>query len=342
MPISQFRKEFNEQGRSLQFTLNNFISDGFKDFKAIEGLIEKNNISNVIITGMGSSYYASFVMSNLLNLNGFASFVIETTDLAYYGLDLIKSDTLVITVSKSGESNEIIDFINKINNKKNLIGITDEIESTLGTNSNIILRTYAGSEEAPTSKSFICTIGLQLALAYYLIKRDFNNQINELLKLCDLLDNLIIENEQKINNLKEFVGELNYINILGRGPSLAVALQCSLVFKEEAKVFAEGMSSNAFLHGADLLVDKNYLSIVLSPEGLTSHLDDDLIKHITGKNGKVIVVTNRERLYKDDRVFEINIPNIDEHKSTLLQYVPLEMIIDKLNPLGFSNYLNNK
>lgn len=342
MKKSQFKEEFLLQGDRLRVTLDNNCQGGYKYFKAIKKMFLEKGYKSVVITGMGSSNYSPIVMSYYLNLNGFPTTVFEATDLAYYGIDIIRPDSLVIVVSKGGESEEVKDLIYRIKASHFILGVSDDINSTLSKNSNKLLRIYAGVEKAPTTKSFICTIGLLMAFSYYLTENDYVKSIEEIYKASYITDNLFTSLKDKILEAKDFLGEFNYINILGRGPSLAVALQSALVFKEEAKIAAEGMSSNAFEHGPDLLIDEKYRSILLSPEGLTSKFDNRLIEHILNKDGKVVVITNRDDIIKHKNAFVINIPNVSEYISTILQYVPLEMLIEELKPGGRSNYIDSQ
>lgn len=81
---------------------------------------------------MGSSNYASISASLYLNKNGIESNVISAGQLLYYGLNSLDENTLIVMVSQSGESPEIINLLNKFKGRGNIVGITNILNSTLG------------------------------------------------------------------------------------------------------------------------------------------------------------------------------------------------------------------
>jgi glucosamine--fructose-6-phosphate aminotransferase (isomerizing) len=77
----------------------------------------------------------------------------------------------------------------------------------------------------------------------------------------------------KINAAVNFLGQITYINLIGRGPSLSTALQSALILKEAADVYAEGISGAQYRHEPLELLNENYRAIVFAAKGKTASLN---------------------------------------------------------------------
>ncbi len=134
-----------------------------------------NCCGRVIVSGVGKSGLVGKKISATLASTGTPSFFIHPTE-AYHGdLGMIKPEDLVILISYSGETDEVIKLIPSLNEFGNpLISIVGNRNSTIAKHSGIVLdvaveREICPNNLAPTT-STLATMAMGDALAVALIK----------------------------------------------------------------------------------------------------------------------------------------------------------------------------
>jgi len=328
--MSQFLAELEEAPERLRATLDQCLADDARSLSQVKRLMQDRKLARVVFTGMGSSHMASLAVAGYLNQHNVPTYVIEAGELAHYQAGVITPDTLLVVVSRSGESKEIREVIERTSGWAMTLGITDEPDSFLASNCNMLLMTRAGEEKAPTTKSYICTVGLLLSFALSLAGELTAKRIQSLYRIADLSRELLAEGRPVVEKAASFLSEVAYVNLLGRGPSMATVLQGALILKELPKVTAEGMSSASFEHGPDLLVNEQYRAIVFSPQGRTAGLDRDLIRTITDRGGRVVAIANWATGLTNNDVYCIEQPLTAELLAPVLQFIPVALLADVL------------
>lgn len=113
----------------------------------------ENTQGRVILSGMGKSGHIGKKIAASLASTGTPSFFMHPAEASHGDLGMVTSDDLIIAISNSGESRELIDILNY--SKRfgiKLIAITKNPESSLGKAGDIVLK-------LPTSKE-ACPLGL--------------------------------------------------------------------------------------------------------------------------------------------------------------------------------------
>lgn len=133
----------------------------------------------VIVTGMGKSGIIGRKISSTLSSTGTQSFFIHPAEAWHGDLGMINPDDVVILISYSGETNEILNLISFLKENGNkTISMTGNIRSTLARNTDFIINIRVSKEAcplqlAPTS-STTATLAIGDALAVLLMHaRDF-------------------------------------------------------------------------------------------------------------------------------------------------------------------------
>lgn len=145
--------------------------------KSIEAII--NAKGRVVITGMGKSGLVGKKIAATLASTGTRSFFMHPGE-AYHGdLGMIDAEDVIIAISNSGETEELIRLLSFFNDNKNtVIAMTGKKESTLATHADLFLDIGISKEAcplelAPTTSTTV-TMALGDALAVALMKaRDF-------------------------------------------------------------------------------------------------------------------------------------------------------------------------
>lgn len=147
----------------------------------------QNSKGRIIVTGMGKSGHIGKKISASLASTGTPSFFVHPAEASHGDLGMITEDDVVIAISNSGESKELVDILNYCKRFGiKLIAITKNPESSLGKASDIVLTLPNNGEAcplglAPTS-STTATLVLGDILTVGMIERkgfskaDFNDR----------------------------------------------------------------------------------------------------------------------------------------------------------------------
>ena len=166
------------------YKLKETLADGSLT-KALE-LMQKAN-GRIIITGMGKSGHIGKKIAASLASTGTPSFFVHPAEASHGDLGMITENDVVIAISNSGESKELLDILNYCKRFGiSLISITKTPESSLGKAGDVILRLPNNGEAcplglAPTS-STTATLVLGDILTVGMIERngfsksDFNDR----------------------------------------------------------------------------------------------------------------------------------------------------------------------
>jgi arabinose-5-phosphate isomerase len=146
---------------------------------AVNSILECSG--KLIITGMGKSGLVGRKIAATLASTGTPSFFLHPGEAFHGDLGMISSNDVVLALSHSGETDEVLKIVPFIHSNGNvLISITGNAESTLAKNSNIHLDTGVKEEAcilqlAPTT-STTAQLALGDALAIALMKaREFTS-----------------------------------------------------------------------------------------------------------------------------------------------------------------------
>lgn len=160
--------------------LNNMATLLGEEFiSAVNSILECRG--KLIITGMGKSGLVGRKIAATLASTGTPSFFLHPGEAFHGDLGMISSNDVVLALSHSGETDEVLKIVPFIHSNGNvLISITGNAESTLAKNSNIHLDTGVKEEAcilqlAPTT-STTAQLALGDALAIALMKaREFTS-----------------------------------------------------------------------------------------------------------------------------------------------------------------------
>ena len=136
--------------------LNN-ISDEFN--KAVNLILETSG--HVVVCGMGKSGHVGRKISATLASTGTPSFFLHPAEAIHGDLGMVKKDDIVILISYSGETEEIIKLLPSLKNlNANVISLTGKADSTVSkfANTNIdvsINREACPLNLAPTTSSML-------------------------------------------------------------------------------------------------------------------------------------------------------------------------------------------
>ena len=104
----------------------------------------------VILTGMGKSGHIAKKIAASLASTGTPSFFVHPAEASHGDLGMITSDDVIIAISNSGESKELVDILNYAKRFGiKLIAITKNPQSSLGKAGDVVLKLPSSREACP-------------------------------------------------------------------------------------------------------------------------------------------------------------------------------------------------
>jgi len=212
----------NLESKSIS-NLSKIIDSNF--CKIVELL--KDCAGKIVLTGIGKSAIIGMKISATLNSTGSKSIFLHLGDALHGDMGVVGKDDVVICLSKSGESNEIISLSNYLRKASiKLIGISCQKGSSLEKMSDMFIHTDIEKEAchnnlAPTTSSTChLAIGDAIAMAIQKLKDFSPNEFGEfhpsgsLGKKLNLLLNNLVDTKRipMVNPLSSFAEVINEIS----------------------------------------------------------------------------------------------------------------------------------
>jgi glutamine---fructose-6-phosphate transaminase (isomerizing) len=288
--MSRFLDEIGQQPAALDDTLRFYTSDLRVLVKCQEAFQERYR--RILFSGMGGSYFATIPAQLQLLSHGIEALAVETSELLHYQRGLITPDTMLVLVSQSGYSAEIVKLLDTLDPAAFVIGITNDTQSPLAKRSQICLPIHAGKEETVSTKTYTSSLSVLYLLAAALTGQSLIHAFTNVHHTIEALDTTLKQAQPLAAEMVNHLGASQALVMLGRGASLASAMTGALVTKETCKFPAEGMSAGQFRHGPMEIVDGRIGFVVFTGAGETTALTLQMAREIQGHGGRVLVIGN--------------------------------------------------
>ncbi len=327
--MNRFLEEILEQPEALREALGYYSgSEGQKMLDRIKKNISKNGIEQIIFTGMGSSYFNSHAASCLFSALKINSFAINASELLHYNLSLLERETLLVCISQSGESYEVQEIIKKLPATVHCVGILNDEKSTLARNAEFALFCKAGMEEMTSTKTYIATSMVSFILGWYLSGNWNDEAHKKIYRLIGSFRSFLTNYEPWVNEILTFFGDIQTIQIIGRGPAFSTASQSALMFKEAVKIPAAGILGGEFRHGPMEMVGEGFKAILFAARGNTLQQSIKMAEDICEYGGKVLLITNEKLQFQTEKIMQIHVDEPDEFLFSIQSIIPVQLFID--------------
>lgn len=263
-----------------QATLDPSLADGLRS----------GRFRRVVLTGMGSSLHAQYPLHRALSGAGIASHWVETAELLL-GFDaLFGAETLLVGVSQSGESAELVSLAERAAEFGQLIAITNNEASRLGRAAGARLALEAGVESTVSCKTYVATLAVLHWLGAQLLHRDAAVALEELAAAERAVRDYLAGWRAHVAELRPLLEGVTSVFVTGRGDSLATAGTGGLILKESTRQHAEGMSAAAFRHGPLEMAGPNVLVLIVAGEESVAPRHRRLAEDIVRGGGRAVLI----------------------------------------------------
>jgi glutamine---fructose-6-phosphate transaminase (isomerizing) len=314
-------KEISEQVETIQHA-------AAQDKELIEDITQRiRNARGVFLIGCGSSYHACLSVSYLFSK--LASFHINTVLASEFSAyeDFLKHDTLVIAVTQSGETIDVLDAIKTAKEKGcQVVSIVNVMGSSATQLADMSLLINAGPEVSVLStKTYTAQLAVLTLLAYSLAGM-YDEGVRRLEFLENVVYNLTAENTRsRLKKLATRLTEEDHIFVLGRGSLYATALEAALKIKEVSYIHAEAFAGGELKHGPISLIRKGTPCIVFVSKDTESKILSNAME-VKSRGGYLIGVGPKPIETFD---FFVKVPETEE-LNPICQIIPIQILAYQL------------
>ncbi|HHB93476.1 MAG TPA: glutamine--fructose-6-phosphate transaminase (isomerizing) [Thioploca sp.] len=330
-------KEIFEQPQVIKNTMENRIHAG-KVLDAIFGHNAGNllaKVKAVQIIACGTSYHAGLVAKYWIETLIKIPCVIEVASEFRYRQPLANPNTLIVTLSQSGET---ADTLAALQEAKRLgfgpsLAICNVPESSLVRASNMVLMTHAGPEIGVASTKAFSTqlvallmltvvLGHQHGMSAELEKRI----VTAMAELPEQFTQMLALNNQIEQLAKQLADKQNAL-FLGRGIHYPIAMEGALKLKEISYIHAEAYPAGELKHGPLALVDSEMPVIAVAPnDSLQEKLKSNL-QEVHARGGHLYIFANQQAIMQEsDYIDVIELGEINEIISPIVYTIPLQLL----------------
>lgn len=238
--------------------------------------------------------------------------------------DYIHHSSLVIPISQSGESVDVIEPVVRAKKKgAKIVAIVNVQGSTLYRTADYNLLVGAGPERAVcATKSWTAMVANLIYLAYSVAGQAKDGQ-KIIEKASHSLEEILAPQYiSKIKKLAKMLIKSHDIYIIGRGISYATALEATLKLKEVPYLHSEGFAGGELKHGVIALIEKGTPCIAFAPLDETHEAIISNSIEIKSRGGYIIGVSP-----KPNEVFDFYLPVADvAEASIIVNTVPIQLL----------------
>lgn len=310
-------KEIYEQPQIIHTLADTYT----EQIKKLSRVIKK--AQGTFFIGCGTAYHAciagTYLFSKIARLH------VNTAPASEFNYleDFLTEKSLIIPLSQSGETIDVIEPLNHAKQKgSKIMAVTNVLGSTIYRTGDYKLLLGAGPEKAVAStKAYIAKISVLTMLAFALASQIGKGKkiLHASRKECQRL--LGTKSTSLIKNIAALLAQKEHIYIIGRGVSSATALEGALKIKEVSYIHTEGLAGGELKHGTIALISQGSPCIVIAPLDETYDAVISNAIEIKSRGGYIIGISS-----KNHPVFDQYIEVRETGSPLITHIIPLQLL----------------
>ena len=329
-------KEIHEQPKAVRDTIHAGIKDGQIDLTEV-GLTDDviRDISSIVFVACGSAYHVGVAGQYVIEDLARIPVRVELASEFRYRNMLLDQNSLVIVISQSGETADSLAALREAKKAGiRTLGIVNVVGSSIAREADNVFYTLAGPEIAvATTKAYstqliaVYLLALKFALVREcLAKEEVSAMIEELLTIPDKITR-ILDDKERIQWFASKYSNAKDVFQIGRGLDYAICLEGSLKMKEISYIHSEAYAAGELKHGTISLIEDGTLVIgVLTQKRLFEKTLSNMVE-VRSRGAYLMGLTSYGNYSVEDTAdFTVYIPKTDEHFTTSLAVIPLQLM----------------
>ena len=329
-------KEIHEQPKAVRDTVDSVIRDGRIDLSSMSLSEEEiRSIREIYIVACGSAYHVGMTLQYVIEDLARIPVRVELASEFRYRNPMLSPDTLVISVSQSGETADTLAAVREAKDKgARTLGIVNVVGSSIARESDNVFYTLAGPEIAvATTKGYSAQLaaGYLLAIQFGYVRGLIDDErYAQLLQEVQTIPQKIersLEDKERIQWFAAQYASAKDIFFIGRGLDYAICMEGSLKCKEISYIHTEAYAAGELKHGTISLVEDGILVIgVLTQHSILEKTLSNMQE--TKSRGAFLMGLTTYGNYNVEKTadFTVYVPRIDEHFAASLAIIPLQLM----------------
>ena len=329
-------KEIYEQPQAILNTIDGRIG-GEDVLDNIFGLGSTElfaKVKRIQIVACGTSLHAGRVAANWFSSISELPCQIDYASEYRYRNPHVDEDSLLITISQSGETADTLAALRYAKEKDYLasVGICNVPTSSLARESDFVLFTNAGPEIGVAStKAFTTQLAGLMLLALSLAKsRELNPMLRKrvvtALRTLPEVINETLELKEQILEIAPAIASKDNALFLGRGIFYPIAKEGALKLKEISYIHAEAYPAGELKHGPLALIDENMPVIALAPESEIAEKLVSNLEEVKARGGTLYVFADPSVTIDANNGAVISMPKCDFFLTPIIYTIPLQLL----------------
>jgi glucosamine--fructose-6-phosphate aminotransferase (isomerizing) len=242
----------------------------------------------VRFAGMGTSEFAAEMILSALSTRGIEAGTADAGELFHYPRSFAAD--LPVLISQSGESVETRKLAESLPAGAEMIAVTNHEESAIARRASLALPIHAGDEAAISTKTYVNTLAVLFLMAESLGGDEaLERALERLSVVAGMLDR---HDAAAIAAAADLLADARAIHFVARGPAVVAARQAALTFMEGTRTSATAFTGGGFRHGPLELAGPDHRAVIFAPQGKTAELMASLVRELSQKGGKTVVMTD--------------------------------------------------
>lgn len=256
-----------------------------RELQGLASRLQKRKFKTIVLTGMGSSFHSLNPLLLQLGNAGYPAILVETSELIYYQRKLLNTDSLIVAVSQSGRSIEMVHLLRENRSRAPILAVSNTADSPLSRRSSALVLTQAGEEFSVSCKTYVCALAALKFLGDQLCSVPIAHTRRELHGVLRPVALYLSRWKECVESMVVGLSGVRQLFLVGRGPSLAAVGTGALILKESTQVPSEGLSSASFRHGPFEMVGPETLVLVFAGNSKTKELNRRLFEDVRTNQG---------------------------------------------------------
>lgn len=316
------RDEIFEQPEVMRRLVDGATSDLAQAAEAIR----RRRPTFAVLAARGSSDHAALYAQYLFAIrNGLIAALATPSTITLYGGQPRMADALVLGISQSGRSPDIVAVLDEARRQGALtVSMTNDPSSPLAAAAEHVVDLRAGPELATAATKTYSAELMAVAMLSAAIDESTAAEQADIERVPDLMS-AALETETVARRVSAERADADRCMVLGRGYGYATAREWALKLQEMAQISALAFSSADFEHGPLALAEPrlNVLAVARSGPSLDAQLD--LLQRLRREHQvRLLVISDSERARTLDRGLAIP-AGVPEWLSPLIEIVPAQL-----------------
>ncbi|WP_030620790.1 SIS domain-containing protein [Streptomyces sclerotialus] len=304
--------------------LRRILTEGAPKIREVAEQIAARNPRFVLLTARGTSDNAALYAKYLLEVQlGKPCGLTSMSTTTAYGAQPDLTDCLVITVSQSGGSPDLVASTKAARAAGAItLAVTNNADSPLAEVSEFHIDVLAGPEKAlPATKTYTAEL-----LALYLFVEGLRGGDGAAAKVLPELADSVLARQDEVKALAARYRFAERMVLTSRGYGYPTAKEAALKLMETSYIPALSYSGADLLHGPLAMVDNISPVIAIVTEGKGGEALQPVLERLRGRGADLVVVGSQAEVDKAAAGFALPTDGVAEEVQPILEILPLQML----------------